>query len=54
MSNIYENAKIYLIGNTLDDDIYVGSATQPLSKRMVKHRCTAKTQPNKMELTKWG
>ena len=34
----YKNGKIYCIRNTVDDDIYVGSTTQPLSKRMVGHR----------------
>ena len=52
MSNMYENAKIYFIGNTIDDEVYVGSTTQPLSKRMVKHRCDAKTRPDKMTVTK--
>ena len=51
-SRDYENGKIYCIRNTIDDDIYVGSTTQPLSKRMVKHRCNAKTRPNLMEITK--
>ena len=32
------NSKIYCIRNHLDDDIYVGSTTQALSKRMAKHR----------------
>jgi hypothetical protein len=34
----YQNGKIYCIRNTIDDDIYVGSTTQPLCKRMVHHR----------------
>ena len=36
----YNNGKIYCIRNMIDDDIYVGSTTQPLSKRMVWHRQT--------------
>ena len=38
----YKNGKIYCIRNNIDDDIYVGSTTQPLSKRMAKHREAAK------------
>ena len=34
----YNNGKIYCIRNNITDDIYVGSTTQPLSKRMAKHR----------------
>ena len=41
-SKDYKNGKIYCIRNTIDDDIYVGSTTQPLSKRMARHREDAK------------
>ena len=34
----YKNGKIYKILNAIDDDCYVGSTCQPLSKRMAKHR----------------
>ena len=34
----YKNGKIYCVRNNITDDIYVGSTTQPLSKRMAKHR----------------
>ena len=34
----YGNGRIYCIRNSVSDDIYVGSTTQPLSKRMQKHR----------------
>ena len=34
----YKNGKIYCIRNTIDDDIYVGSTTQLLCKRMAGHR----------------
>jgi len=34
----YKNGRIYKILNYIDDDIYVGSTCQPLSKRMAKHR----------------
>ena len=37
-SRNYQNGKIYCIRNNIDDDIYVGSTTQPLSKRMAWHR----------------
>ena len=50
-SRDYKNGKIYCIRNTVDDNIYVGSTTQPLSKRMVKHRCDAKTRPEIMVIT---
>ncbi len=34
----YKNGRIYQILNNVDDDVYVGSTTQSLSKRMVHHR----------------
>ncbi len=34
----YNNGKIYSIRNTIDNDVYVGSTTQPLSKRFFWHR----------------
>jgi len=34
----YKNGRIYKILNYIDDDIYVGSTCQPLSKRIAKHR----------------
>ena len=34
----YHNGKIYCIRNYIDDDIYVGSTTQSLCKRMSRHR----------------
>ena len=43
----YSEAKIYKILNTVDDEIYVGSTTQPLSKRMRKHRMNAKYRATK-------
>ena len=48
----YQHSKIYAIRNTIDDDIYIGSTTMPLCKRMVKHRCYAKTQPDKQQICK--
>jgi hypothetical protein len=38
----YKNGKIYKIVNDVNDEIYVGSTTQPLSKRMVDHRANSK------------
>jgi group I intron endonuclease len=43
-SKDYKNGKIYCIRNKITDDIYVGSTTQPLSKRMAKHRQNAKCE----------
>ena len=37
-SRNYQNGKIYCIRNCKSDDIYIGSTTQALSKRMEKHR----------------
>ena len=34
----YGNGKVYQILNNVDDDVYVGSTCQPLSKRMAYHR----------------
>ena len=38
MGSQYKNAKVYKILNHIDDDVYVGSTCQPLSKRMAQHR----------------
>ena len=38
MSRDYSNGRIYVIRNNINDDIYVGSTTQPLRKRTAKHR----------------
>ena len=38
MERNYQNGKICCIRKNIDDDIYVGSTTQTLSKRMAKHR----------------
>ena len=34
----YSKAKIYQILNTVNNDVYIGSTCQSLSKRMAKHR----------------
>ena len=46
-SRNYQNGKIYCIRNWVDDDIYVGSTCQPLSKRMAWHRQSIRTQKKK-------
>ena len=38
----YQNGKIYCIRNSITPDIYIGSTTQPLSKRMETHRSKCK------------
>ena len=38
----FSNAKIYCIRNNINNDIYVGSTCQSLSKRMQKHRSDCK------------
>ena len=38
----FSKGKIYCIRNNINDQIYVGSTTQPLSKRIEKHRSSAK------------
>ena len=43
-SEDYKNGRIYCIRNTIDDDIYIGSTIQPLSKRMSVHREAAKSE----------
>ena len=42
----YKNGKIYCIRNSADDDIYVGSTTQPLCKRMAAHKNKLKFKPH--------
>ena len=44
MSRDYSNGKIYCIRNNVNDDIYRGSTTQALSKRMVKHRSNVESK----------
>ena len=41
----YNNGKIYVIRNHVNDLVYVGSTTQPLSKRFVQHRNDMKRSP---------
>ena len=56
----YKNGRIYKILNSIDDEIYVGSTTASLSRRMGKHRsdhrCNEKKQKYKIytHMTKVG
>jgi len=34
----YHNSKIYKLWSPQTDEVYIGSTTQPLSKRMAQHR----------------
>ena len=43
----YHSGKIYCIRNYVDDDIYIGSSCQPLSKRMAWHRDARKRDRTK-------
>ena len=40
----YKNGKIYQILNIINDDVYVGSTTQPLCKRLFKHKSDTKVR----------
>jgi group I intron endonuclease len=42
----YANSKVYVIRNTVNDKVYVGSTTQPLSKRMAQHRSNMNATKN--------
>ena len=42
----YCNSKIYQVLNNVTNDVYVGSTTQPLSKRLGFHRLCSKTKKN--------
>ena len=41
-----EIGKIYCIKNCIDDDKYIGSTTDDLSQRLIKHKWEAKRCPN--------
>ena len=40
----YKNGKIYQILNNVNDDVYVGSTTQPLCERLYKHKADTKVR----------
>ena len=42
----YQNGKIYTIRSHLTDEIYIGSTTQPLTKRLSKHKSDYKIWKN--------
>lgn len=44
----YSKGKIYAIRSHSIDKVYVGSTTQPLSKRMAEHRSCLKLNRNRM------
>lgn len=48
----FQNGKIYIIRNTINDFTYIGSTCQSLSKRMAQHRRDAlrTTKKNKMKI----
>ena len=43
----FDNAKVYCIKNYINNEIYVGSTCQPLSKRMAKHRSSMNAEAKK-------
>lgn len=43
----YKNGRIYKVVNDVNNDIYIGSTTQLLCKRMATHRSYAKLKPNR-------
>lgn len=44
-SKDFSQGKVYVIRNIVNDKVYVGSTTQPLSKRMAWHRRDARLRP---------
>ncbi len=42
MDNVYKNGKIYKLVSVNSNQIYIGSTTQCLLKRMIQHRCAYK------------
>ena len=44
--NNYQDGKIYKVINKLNSEVYVGSTTLDLGKRMIKHKCDAKQRPH--------
>lgn len=49
--NPYSNGKIYIISNTVNEKIYIGSTTEDLKTRLRRHRYNAK-QNKKVAITK--
>ena len=46
----YKNGKIYQLLNKVNDEVYVGSTIQPLSKRMNEHRSTCNNSYKKVNV----
>ena len=46
----YKNDKIYQLLNKVNDEVYVGSTIQPLSKRMNEHRSTCNKSDKKVNV----
>ena len=46
----YGKSRVYRIVNHVDELIYIGSTTQPLSKRMTSHRSCARKNATNMRL----
>ena len=44
--NNFQDGKIYKVVNKINSEIYVGSTTMDLDKRMIKHKCDAKQRPH--------
>jgi group I intron endonuclease len=41
-NNAFKNAKIYKLTNTVDDEIYIGSTSSTLQRRLSTHKANAK------------
>lgn len=46
-TNRYNNSKVYKLVNDCDDEVYVGSTTEPLHKRLYKHKQKSKLCPDR-------
>ncbi len=42
----YSNSKVYKLVNAIDNKIYIGSTSQPLCRRLSKHKSDAKKNPH--------
>ena len=43
----FKNGKIYSISSEFFDDLYIGSTTASLPRRLSEHKCRSKTRPNR-------
>jgi len=43
----YQQSRVYKLINSIDDQMYVGCTTRPLSQRKSKHRYEARRNPNR-------